>query len=187
MSSFSGRSGVAPAQQQQQRRQRQQVQQQEQQVQSAAEQLEQLEQQQKEQQRQARATVEEELRSLTPDQRNVVMTATTTKQQHTAVLAPPGSGKTRTLVARILWLLYHENEEDADTAPRDKKRKQDNHNLHARVRPEDVLLVTYGKKAAKEMSERLHRLLPPAAQQQQQPAWPRSSSPASVFQPGICG
>ncbi|RGY97586.1 UvrD-helicase domain-containing protein [Clostridium sp. AM58-1XD] len=50
----------------------------------------------------------------------------------TAVIAGPGTGKTRTLVARILWLLQNR-----------------------KVKPSEITAVTFTNKAAEEMKERL--------------------------------
>lgn len=54
----------------------------------------------------------------------------------TAVIAGPGTGKTRTLVARILYLLQER-----------------------RVKPADIMAVTFTRKAAREMEERLEAQL----------------------------
>lgn len=67
------------------------------------------------------------------------------EQQYAAVTSPPGqalvlagagSGKTRTLTYRVAWLLANS------------------------IAPENVLLLTFTNKAAREMVERVHRLLP---------------------------
>ncbi len=56
------------------------------------------------------------------------------------IVAGPGAGKTRTLTRRIAHLIRHE-----------------------KVPPDAVLAVTFTNKAAREMAERLERLLPPEA------------------------
>jgi len=53
-----------------------------------------------------------------------------------AILAGPGSGKTHTLTARVVWLLDHVGFE-----------------------PQDVIVATFTVKAAKEMKERITRIL----------------------------
>lgn len=52
------------------------------------------------------------------------------------VLAPPGSGKTKTLTARVAYLLAHHQ-----------------------YRPQDVICCTFTIKASREMRERLARLV----------------------------
>lgn len=52
------------------------------------------------------------------------------------VLAPPGSGKTRTLTARVAYLLSHHG-----------------------FRPQDVICCTFTIKASREMRERIAKLL----------------------------
>lgn len=52
------------------------------------------------------------------------------------VLAPPGSGKTKTLTARVAYLLAHHG-----------------------YRPQDVICCTFTIKASREMRERLARLV----------------------------
>jgi DNA helicase-2/ATP-dependent DNA helicase PcrA len=52
------------------------------------------------------------------------------------VLAPPGSGKTKTLTARVAYLLSHHG-----------------------FRPQDVICCTFTIKASREMRERLSRLI----------------------------
>lgn len=54
------------------------------------------------------------------------------------ILAGPGSGKTRVLVARVTWLI-----------------------LANRVRPNDLVVVTFTNKAANEMRQRLNKLIGP--------------------------
>ncbi|KAL2216613.1 P-loop containing nucleoside triphosphate hydrolase protein [Thermoascus aurantiacus ATCC 26904] len=52
------------------------------------------------------------------------------------VLAPPGSGKTKTLTARVAYLLSHHG-----------------------YRPEDVICCTFTIKAAREMRDRISKLI----------------------------
>ncbi|KAI9894875.1 MAG: hypothetical protein M1814_000095 [Vezdaea aestivalis] len=52
------------------------------------------------------------------------------------VLAPPGSGKTKTLTSRVAYLLAHNG-----------------------YRPRDVIVATFTKKAAKEMRERIGKMI----------------------------
>ncbi len=53
----------------------------------------------------------------------------------TIIIAGPGTGKTKTLTARIVYLIQHKH-----------------------IKPEDILALTFTKKAATEMKERLHFL-----------------------------
>lgn len=70
--------------------------------------------------------------SLTPEQQAAV----TRSRQDVCVVAGPGSGKTRVLVERYLWLLDHHS-----------------------FKPEQILVITFTEKAAQELRERLtHRV-----------------------------
>ncbi|MBY0372697.1 MAG: UvrD-helicase domain-containing protein, partial [Bryobacteraceae bacterium] len=70
--------------------------------------------------------------SLTPEQQAAV----TRWRQDVCVVAGPGSGKTRVLVERYLWLL-------------------DQHQFT----PDQILVITFTEKAAQELKERLtHRV-----------------------------
>jgi DNA helicase II / ATP-dependent DNA helicase PcrA len=62
--------------------------------------------------------------------------AVTSSARTVAILAGPGSGKTHTLTARVVWLLES-----------------------AGYRPEDVVVATFTVKAAREMKERLGKVL----------------------------
>ncbi|KAL2266151.1 hypothetical protein VTJ83DRAFT_5503 [Remersonia thermophila] len=62
--------------------------------------------------------------------------AVTSDAPTVAILAGPGSGKTHTLTARVVWLMDHDG-----------------------LRPQDVLVVTFTVKAAREMKERIARTL----------------------------
>lgn len=72
------------------------------------------------------------LTDLNPAQRTAVASPSPVLQ----VLAPPGSGKTKTLTARVAYLL-----------------------VHHRYRPQDVICCTFTIKASREMRERLARLV----------------------------
>ncbi|OJK01223.1 hypothetical protein ASPACDRAFT_25984 [Aspergillus aculeatus ATCC 16872] len=63
-------------------------------------------------------------------------TAVTSPASVLQVLAPPGSGKTKTLTARVAYLLAHHN-----------------------YRPQDVICCTFTIKASREMRERLTKLI----------------------------
>lgn len=86
-----------------------------------------------------------ELHTATGSPHRIDYRAELNDQQHAAVTAPPGpslviagagSGKTRTLTYRVAWLL-------------------DNG-----IAPEDILLLTFTNKAAREMLDRVQALLP---------------------------
>lgn len=62
--------------------------------------------------------------------------AVTSESDILQVLAPPGSGKTKTLTARVAYLLTHHG-----------------------YRPENIICCTFTIKAAKEMRERLTQLI----------------------------
>jgi DNA helicase-2/ATP-dependent DNA helicase PcrA len=79
------------------------------------------------------AAVEERLARLAPDQRS----AATAPPGPLLCVAPAGSGKTTTLVARIAWL------------------------VDGGVAPETITAVTFNKKAAVELAERLDAALEP--------------------------
>ncbi|KAL2119702.1 hypothetical protein VTJ04DRAFT_6663 [Mycothermus thermophilus] len=72
------------------------------------------------------------LDGLNPAQRKAVSSDAPTL----AILAGPGSGKTHTLTARVVWLIDHVG-----------------------LKPEDVLVATFTVKAAREMKERIARTL----------------------------
>lgn len=63
-------------------------------------------------------------------------TAVTSPASILQVLAPPGSGKTKTLTARVAYLLSHYG-----------------------YRPEDVICCTFTIKASREMRERISKLI----------------------------
>lgn len=88
------------------------------------------------------------LHSPTPTSGGIDFAAELNEQQLAAVTAPPGaslviagagSGKTRTLTYRVAWL------------------------LEQGIPPRSILLLTFTNKAAREMIERVHALLPGAA------------------------
>ncbi|KAL2162126.1 hypothetical protein VTH06DRAFT_7911 [Thermothelomyces fergusii] len=62
--------------------------------------------------------------------------AVTSEAATVAILAGPGSGKTHTLTARVVWLVDHVG-----------------------IRPQDVIVATFTVKAAREMKERIGRAL----------------------------
>jgi DNA helicase-2/ATP-dependent DNA helicase PcrA len=62
--------------------------------------------------------------------------AVTSDADTVAILAGPGSGKTHTLTARVVWLVDHMG-----------------------IRPEDVIVATFTVKAAREMKERIGKAL----------------------------
>jgi DNA helicase-2/ATP-dependent DNA helicase PcrA len=69
------------------------------------------------------------LHGLNPAQRAAVTCTASVLQ----VLAPPGSGKTKTLTARVAYLIAHE-----------------------KLKPWNIITCTFTRKAAKEMKERIH-------------------------------
>jgi DNA helicase-2/ATP-dependent DNA helicase PcrA len=73
------------------------------------------------------------LNGLNPAQQ----TAVTTPADVVQILAPPGSGKTRTLTARVAYLLSEPHY----------------------MQPENVIVATFTVKAAREMKERLSKLV----------------------------
>src|SRR2546426_11657469 len=72
--------------------------------------------------------VAERLRRLAPDQR----AAATAPPGPTLCVAPAGSGKTTTLVARIAWLI-----------------------ASGAARPDEIAAITFNKRAADELRDRL--------------------------------
>src|SRR2546422_1298410 len=80
------------------------------------------------------ASVAEQLARLAPDQR----AAATAPPSPILCVAPAGSGKTTTLVARVAWLI------DSGAA-----------------RPESIVAITFNRRAAEELGERLAVALVP--------------------------
>src|SRR6478752_6863968 len=78
-------------------------------------------------------SVADRLAGLAPDQR----AAATAAPGPVLVVAPAGSGKTTTLVARIAWL------------------------VDGGVPPDTVAAITFNRRAAEELAERLHLALAP--------------------------
>ncbi|KAL7791974.1 P-loop containing nucleoside triphosphate hydrolase protein [Trichoderma ceciliae] len=74
------------------------------------------------------------LRSLNAAQRRAV----TSNASTVAILAGPGSGKTHTLTSRVVWLVQQTN-----------------------YQPSDIVVATFTVKAAREMKERIGRVLGP--------------------------
>ncbi|KOS17378.1 ATP-dependent DNA helicase srs2 [Escovopsis weberi] len=72
------------------------------------------------------------LKSLNPAQRRAVTSTAST----VAILAGPGSGKTHTLTSRVVWLIQH-----------------------AGYQPSDVIVATFTVRAAREMRERIGKIL----------------------------
>ncbi|KAK4145289.1 P-loop containing nucleoside triphosphate hydrolase protein [Dichotomopilus funicola] len=72
------------------------------------------------------------LKGLNDAQRRAV----TSDSDTVAILAGPGSGKTHTLTARVVWLIDHKG-----------------------IRPEDVIVATFTVKAAREMKDRISKVL----------------------------
>jgi DNA helicase II / ATP-dependent DNA helicase PcrA len=72
------------------------------------------------------------LAGLNEKQRQAVTSPATILQ----VLAPPGSGKTKTLTSRVAYLIHHDKE-----------------------RPRDIIVCTFTRKAAKEMEDRIRSFI----------------------------
>lgn len=83
-----------------------------------------------------------------------------TAPRHVAVTAAAGSGKTRVLVERLLWLLLQD----------------------ASRRPGDLLAITFTNRAAAEMRARLHRRLLALAEAGEAPAETREQARACLDQ-----
>src|SRR5690349_22050135 len=79
-------------------------------------------------------SVRDRLERLAPDQR----AAATAEPGPILCVAPAGSGKTTTLVARVAWLI------DSGAA-----------------RPESIVAITFNRRAAEELGERLAKALEP--------------------------
>ncbi len=81
------------------------------------------------------------------------------------ILAGPGSGKTATLTARVAWLISPREDSELGAGNVLPGIASSAGDAAARaftppgLRPEDVVVVTFTKKAATEMTERLHAML----------------------------
>jgi superfamily I DNA/RNA helicase len=101
--------------------------------------------------------------ALTPAQRRIVEWG----DGPVVVIAGAGTGKTRVIVERVRWLLETKGDL-ATTAPGERLPPQPAENdasepFAGPLLPEQILVLTYNVKAAKELSNRIEAAVGPAA------------------------
>src|SRR5688572_19952003 len=98
---------------------------------------------------------------LTPDQRVIVEAP----DGPMVVIAGAGTGKTRVIVERVRWLLETQSAGTRDAEGRlvpDEPATRDRP-FDGPLSPEQILVLTYNVKAARELQDRLDQVVGPAA------------------------
>ncbi len=100
--------------------------------------------------------------ALTPEQRLIVESG----DGPAVVIAGAGTGKTRVIIERVRWLLETKGAgaQDADgrQIPSEPRAVDKDHPFDGPLTPEQVLVLTYNVKAAKELQARLDEAVGPA-------------------------